>query len=106
MNELCEMKKKERMKRDGERWLDKDGYAHIRKDSYAMFEHKYIWEQHYGKVPENWMIHHKNGIKGDNRIENLEICSRKEHGLKHRLPNRIRIISKTGAVKVLKASIP
>jgi len=46
-------------------------------------EHRAVWEEHNGKIPEGFMIHHINNDKKDNRIENLELVSRKEHGLKH-----------------------
>ena len=38
----------------------------------------YIWEQHYGPLPKNYNIVHLNGIKTDDRIENLDIVSDKE----------------------------
>lgn len=34
-------------------------------------EHIVIWEKTYGKLPKGWVIHHLNGIRDDNRIENL-----------------------------------
>ncbi len=41
--------------------------------------HRYVWEYYNGPIPEGWDIHHKNGKKGDNRIENLEIFTKSEH---------------------------
>ncbi len=36
-------------------------------------EHIFVWEQANGKaVPDGWHVHHINGIKDDNRIENLQ----------------------------------
>lgn len=63
-------------------------------------EHRVIWEKHHGKVPEGYCIHHKDGNKKNNRIENLECLSRKEHGKKHWKPNRIRIKYPSG-IKVI-----
>ena len=48
------------------------------------WEHKVVWEKYNGKISKGYHIHHKNGIKDDNRIENLEIISAKEHTELHR----------------------
>jgi hypothetical protein len=41
--------------------------------------HRYVWEKEKGAIPNNYDIHHLNGIKSDNRIENLECLSKSEH---------------------------
>lgn len=85
--------------RNKDRYLDKDGYIYIRINGYIKLEHRHIWELHYGKIPPGMLIHHKNGIKGDNKIENLGCISSKEHSFLTRLPNRKRFFSKiTGNV--------
>lgn len=59
----------------------KDGYRVIRKKEHpnarvtgAIFEHVYLMSQHLGRpLAKNERIHHKNGIRDDNHIENLEL---------------------------------
>ena len=39
-----------------------------------VLEHILVWEEHYGRrVRKNEVIHHLNGIKSDNRVENLSL---------------------------------
>lgn len=68
-----------------------NGYIGIRDDKgYRILEHRYVWEKHNGKIPEDYFIHHINGDKQDNRIENLMCVSRKEHGKIHANINKKR----------------
>jgi hypothetical protein len=63
--------------------------------------HRRVWIEHHGEIPKDHCIHHINGNKKDNRIENLECLSRKEHALRHHKEGRIRIHYPSGAIKVL-----
>ena len=43
-------------------------------------EHRMVWEQAHGKsIPKGWVVHHLNGVKDDNRPENLAAMSRHYH---------------------------
>lgn len=64
-----------------------DGQGHImlrtNKKEYR-FEHRVIFEREAGiKVPKNCCVHHINGDKKDNRIENLCMMTHKAHTLLH-----------------------
>jgi peptide deformylase len=72
---------------DGEPRYTKDGYIEIWNGTARVLEHRYVMEQHLKrKLISEEVIHHINGIKDDNRIENLELCSQSEHMKKHKLP--------------------
>jgi hypothetical protein len=44
--------------------------------------HRVIWEAVHGEIAQGMEINHKNGIKDDNRIENLELVTKSEN-MKH-----------------------
>ncbi len=72
----------------GGRFKQKNGYIFVKayghpratnKGGYV-FEHILVWEQaHKRSVPEGHVIHHLNGIKDDNRIDNLLCLPKKKH---------------------------
>lgn len=41
--------------------------------------HRFIWETLVGEIPEGLVLNHKNGIKTDNRLCNLELVTTKEN---------------------------
>ena len=73
----------------GGRARDGYGYIHIlvapekRKGHRYQPEHRLVWEKVHGPLPKGWVVHHINGIKDDNRIDNLEAMARNKHGEEH-----------------------
>ena len=62
-----------------------DGYKILSNNGNPIEEHRFIWEQTYGKIPQGMIIHHKNGDRMDNRIENLECLTNSEHIKIHKM---------------------
>jgi len=72
----------------GRRFQKQDGYIYIRiktgspgpgRGSFYRAEHILVWEEAHGPLEKGWVVHHLNGIRHDNRLENLQGMPRKEH---------------------------
>lgn len=59
----------------GSRKQNQDGYVSIKlDDGRIVMEHRWVMEQHLGRpLLQREIIHHRNGIRSDNRPENLQI---------------------------------
>jgi len=65
---------------NGGRFKDCRGYVFILVGDKYIGEHRLAVENQLGRRLEfNEKIHHINGNKSDNRIENLQICSQSQH---------------------------
>lgn len=54
---------------------DPNGYA---------YEHLLVWvSAGRPRPPRGWLLHHKNEVKSDNRLDNLELITRAEHNRLH-----------------------
>ena len=63
---------------------DKKGYV---------WQHILAWEEAHSSLPAGWLVHHLNGIKDDNRVENLVAVPKKCHHsalVKQAMQKRIR----------------
>ena len=93
------------------RMLSDHGYVKVRvgvghpladPNGYA-YEHLLAWAQAGYTLPNaDQIIHHRNGDKADNRIDNLELMSRTDHAMKHHVcltDDQVRVIRQMYADK-------
>jgi AraC-like DNA-binding protein len=95
------------------RRVNPEGYVEIKKPEHHrakcngwVMEHIVVWEEsHNTKLPEGWIIHHLNGIKDDNRPENLEALPANKHKTTTLIDIlRERILKLEGRIKELEVT--
>ena len=60
----------------------KDGYiriSSIKQGNHGQYLHRLVYEKHHGKLSDGMVVHHKNGNKLDNSLDNLIAIPLKEH---------------------------
>ena len=73
------------------KYIDDKGYVKILRPEHPknirgyIYEHRAVMEEYLGRMLQPWeTVHHINEIKTDNRLDNLFLCTVKEHSAIHR----------------------
>ena len=69
-----------------------DRVGSLRPDGYRVFalagkkirEHREVWCMFNGPIPEGFEVDHRNGVRDDNRIDNLRLATRSQNGMNHK----------------------
>lgn len=68
--------------------LNKNGYLSLCIGNHREYVHRLVMEEHLGrKLTDDESVHHINGDRTDNRIENLQLLTKSEHSRLHAIEN-------------------
>lgn len=51
--------------------------------SYRQLESRWVWEREYGPIPDGYEVHHGDGDKTNNALDNLQLLTAEEHRAFH-----------------------
>jgi hypothetical protein len=77
------MSKEVRIYFDKKFYKQTSGYWVNRTREYTLLAHRWVWINYHGEIPVNIDIHHIDGDKSNNEIENLKPLTRSEHLKEH-----------------------
>jgi len=99
--QFCSLKcRYEKAKKNGSRYLGVNGYWYIKDNGKYYLEHRFLLEKHLKRrLEKNEYCHHINGVKTDNRMENLRLFNgNSSHSKYHSQQYSVMPINKPKAI--------
>jgi hypothetical protein len=57
--------------------------------------HRAIWVRHFGPIPGELIVHHRDGVPYNNAINNLELKTSSKHASDHALDRALKVVDNT-----------
>jgi hypothetical protein len=70
---------------DGVRYYEKSQHGYFVSGTHGRL-HRRVYSKTYGNIPHGWEVHHLDGDRSNNAIENLVCMSGYAHRMEHRVP--------------------
>jgi hypothetical protein len=64
-------------------YINSSGYLVFYRFGREILAHREIWEKYHGKIPNGFLIHHRDNNRLNNDISNLMLITRREHSIIH-----------------------